>query len=95
MSRKNGFYFWIECKDVFVVTDRKNKTTHLAQQICEKMGYPASQNNISELLYRLSKATYQIKTLTNGRSYYDISGDNFSCGNFVDENNTIIIDLNK
>lgn len=36
MSRKNGFYFWIGCKDVFVVTDRKNKTTHLAQQICEK-----------------------------------------------------------
>lgn len=95
MSRKNGFYFWIGCKDVFVVTDRKNKTTRLAQQICEKMGYPASQNNISELLYRLSKATYQIKTLTNGRSYYDISGDSFSCGNFVDENNTIIIDLNK
>lgn len=95
MNKMNGFYFWIGCKDVFVVTDRKNKTTHLAQQICEKMGYPASQNNISELLYRLSKATYQIKTLTNGRSYYDISGDSFSCGNFVDENNTIIIDLNK
>ncbi len=95
MSRKNGFYFWIGCKDVFVVTDRKNKTTRLAQQICEKMGYPASQNNISELLYRLSKATCQIKTLTNGRSYYDILGDNFSCGKFVDENNTIIIDLNK
>ena len=95
MNKMNGFYFWIGCKDVFVVTDRKNKTTRLAQQICEKMGYPASQNNISEFLYRLSKATCQIKTLTNGRSYYDISGDSFSRGKFVDENNTIIIDLNK
>lgn len=95
MNTMNGFYFLMGCKDVFVKTEKKNKTVGLAKAICEKMGFPASQNNVTELIRRLQKATYQLTILSNGRKCHDIKGNGFSYGSFVDENNTIIIDLNK
>lgn len=95
MNKMNGFYFMLGCKDCFIVTERKNKTVGLAKEICEKMGFPASQNNVKELLYRLQKATYQLITYSNGRKCHDITGSGFSYGNFVDENKTTIIILDN
>ena len=95
MNKMNGFYFLMGCKDIFVKTEKKNKTVGLAKEICEKMGFPPSQNNVNELIRRLQKATYQLTILSNGRKCHDITGDGFSYGSFVDENKTTIITLEK
>ncbi|MCG4624986.1 hypothetical protein [Anaerostipes hadrus] len=74
---------------------RKIKQWGLAKEICEKMGFPPSQNNVNELTRRLQRATYQLTILSNGRKYHDITGDGFSYGSFVDENKTTIVTLDK
>lgn len=76
MNKMNGFYFLMGCKDVFVKTEKKNKTVGLAKEICEKMGYPASQNNVTELIRRLQKATYLIyyEDKNGYRDSYEVYG---------------------
>lgn len=87
-----GFTFPLGNKDVFVVTEAKRKTRTLARQILRKMMLP--DGRADELLYWLQKAECDIKTLSNGKQYYEIHGDGFGGnGSFVDDGNTIIITL--
>lgn len=87
-----GYTFPLGNKDVFVVTEAKRKTRTLARQILRKMMLP--DGRADELLYWLQKAECDIKTLSNGKQYYEIHGDGFGGkGSFVDDGNTIIITL--
>ena len=89
-----GFTFPYGRRDVFVETTCKNKTKKLAQKILAKMDLPDNPSTISDLLYYLTRATCEIRTLGNGRQYYEITGDGFGGkGSFVDEGMTIIIKL--
>lgn len=94
MNVMNGFTFPFKGKDVFVKTDLKNKTGSLARKILLKMKLSDNPDNRKKILYYLEKATCEIKTLSNGREYYEISGDNFGGkGSFVDDGKTIIIEI--
>ena len=89
-----GFTFPYKRKDVFVETKLKNKTQNLASEILKKLGEPDNPDTRSELLWYLRKAECEIKTLSNGRQYYEIHGNGFGGkGSFVDDGNTIIIKL--
>ena len=89
-----GFTFPYKRKDVFVETKLKNKTQNLASEILKKLGEPNNPDTRSELLWYLQRAECEIKTLSNGRQYYEIHGENFGGkGSFVDDGNTIIIKL--
>lgn len=95
-----GFTFMWGRKDVFVQTERKNKTGKLAGEILTKLareydlGIGDHPDVRKELLYYMQKAECEIKTLSNGKQMYDIHGENFGGrGTFVDDGNTIIIKL--
>ena len=96
-----GFTFPLGRRDVFVETSRKNKTEALASLILRKLvnkGYdiPDSYDVRKEVLYYLRKATCEIRTLPDGRSYYEIAGENFGGrGSWLDDGNTIIIRLDN
>ncbi len=90
-----GFTFCYKGKDVFVKTGRKRKTESLASKILHKMMLPENPDTRKELLYYLQKASCEIRTLKNGKQYYEISGDEFGGrGSFVDDGNTIILEVN-
>lgn len=92
----DGFTFWVAQKDVFIITDRTNKTTKLCKAILEKLELDTSPENIDEVYYRLHRGTIQLKKLPNGKEHYDIYGDNFGGnGYFVDEHRTIVISLDE
>lgn len=89
-----GFTFPYRGKDVFVNTERKNKSQRLASLILRKMLLPDNPDTRAELLYCLQKAECDINTLTDGRRYYEIHGENFGGkGSFVGDGNTIIINI--
>lgn len=89
-----GFTFQLGNKDVFIETTLKNKTEGLAKKILLKMGLPENPVTRKELLYWLQKATCEIKTLSDGRKFYDIAGENFGGrGSFADDGKTVIIRL--
>lgn len=89
-----GFVFPYKNKDVFVKTDRKNKTDKLAEKILLKMCIPCNPDTKKQLLWYLKKANCEIKTLSNGRKMFDIYGENFGgYGSFIDDGNTIIIEI--
>lgn len=96
-----GFTFPYKRKDVFVKTDKKNKTEKLASEIIRAMvnvgaDIPDNQDTRKELLWYLQKAECEVHALSNGRQYYEIHGDGFGGkGSFVDDGNTIIIRLTK
>lgn len=90
----HGFTFYVGNKDYFVVTDKKNKTRKLAQEILKKLGINhEDEATIKEVLYRTQKATCEIRTCGNGRQYYNIVGNGFMGGSFLDEDKTVIINL--
>ena len=89
-----GFTFQLGRKDVFVKTDLKNKTERLAEKILRELLLPDNPSTRRELLYWMKKATCEIRTLPLGKKFYEISGKNFGgCGSFVDDGNTIIVEL--
>lgn len=96
-----GFTFYLGRKDVFVETAKKNRTENLASQIFRKLinfGYdiPDNPETRKELIHMLMAAECELKTLPNGKQYYEIHGENFGGkGSFVDDGNTIIINLDK
>lgn len=93
MKRK-GFYFRFSDKDVFVETRKVRKTERLAKEILRAMELPDNPDTRRELLYWMRRATCEIRTLKNGRAYWEIAGDNFGgCGSFIDDGMTIILDL--
>lgn len=89
-----GFTFPLGRKDVFIETEYKNKTEVLASKILRKLEKPDNPSIRKEVLHCLQKAECEIKTLSNGRQYYEIHGENFGGkGSFVDDGNTIIIHI--
>ena len=87
-------------KDVFIETNRSRKTKDLAKLIIRKLNgtdlfhIPDAPMVIHDVLYYLQKAECEIKTLSDGRQYYDIHGKNFGGkGSFVDDGNTVIIHI--
>ena len=89
-----GFTVFVRSKDYFIVTSQQKKTRQLAKKILPILGFAVQDGNAEALCYLMKKATCEIKTLNNGRQYYEISGENFGgCGGFADEDNTIIIYL--
>ena len=90
----NGFYFTMRGKDVFVITDVTRKTEKLFKQICKKFLLPDNASTIDALKYCMRRATLQIKELSNGRLYNEISGENFSgYGHFIDEDKDVVVIL--
>ena len=93
---KRGFTFPLGRKDVFVETTYKNKTASLAKKILKALNLPDNPGTVKEVLYYLVPATCELKTLKNGRQYYEIAGENFcGKGHFVDEDLDIIIKLDR
>ena len=89
-----GFTFVLGNKDVFVETEKKNKTEKLASEILRKLLLPDNPDTRKELLYWLQKAECEVRTLSNGKQYYEIHGDHFGGrGSFVDDGETVIIKL--
>lgn len=89
-----GFTFVLGNKDIFVETEKKNKTEKLASEILRKLLLPDNPDTRKELLYWLQKAECEVKTLSNGRQYYEIHGDGWGGkGSFIDDQMTVIIKL--
>lgn len=94
-----GFTFFLNNKDYFVETDRTNKTQNLAAEILQLLGYSVTEGNTKALLYRLKKATCEIKIAENAdrkdKRYYEISGEGFGgCGSWIDDGSTVILKIN-
>lgn len=97
---KYGFTFYLRSKDIFVITNRKNKTDKLASDILKRLVnfnicVPDNPATRSELKYYLQPATLEIKSCSRG-DYYEISGENFcGCGSFVNDGQTIVLTLDE
>ena len=94
-----GFTFYLNKKDYFIETDRTNKTQKLAADILDLLGYSTTEGNIKALLFRLKKATCEIKIAENAdrkeKRYYEISGEGFGgCGGWIDDGSTVILKIN-
>ncbi len=92
-----GFTLTAKGKDYFFVTDLKNKTKSLAKKIIRSLNgtgdfdIPDNASGIDEILWNLQKAECEIRTLPNGKQYYEIHGDGFGGhGSFVDDGKTVI-----
>lgn len=91
---KTGFTFQLGNKDVFIITKRQRKTETLASAILRKLEKPDNPSIRKQLLDCLRKATLEMKTLSNGNQYYEISGDGFGGrGSFINDGKTVIINL--
>ena len=94
-----GFTFFLNGKDYFVETSRTNKTQNLAAEILHLLGYSVTEGNIKALLFRLKKATCEIKIAENAdrkeKRYFEISGEGFGgCGGWIDDGSTVILKIN-
>ena len=91
---KKGFTFFYNSIDYFIETEQKNKTEKFIKSVCKALNKEPTENNIKFLMFRLQKANCEIKTLSNGRQYYDIYGDNFGGrGSFINDGFTKIIKI--
>ena len=93
-----GFTFFLNGKDYFVETSRTNKTQNLAADVLNLLGYSVTEGNKKELLYRLMKATCEVKIAENAdrkeKRYYEISGEGFGgCGGWIDDGSTVILKI--
>ena len=93
-----GFTFFLNNKDYFVETKRTNKTQKLAADILDLLGYSVTEGNIKALLFRLKKATCEIKIAENAgrkeKRYFEISGEGFGgCGGWIDDGSTVILKI--
>lgn len=90
----NGFYFQLGRKDAFAITEAKAKTRSLFQKICRRFELPANASTYDALRYNLRKGTVELKQLSNGRQYHEISGIGFGgYGHFLDEDLDIVVRL--
>lgn len=89
-----GFYFQLGKKDCFAITEAKAKTRQLFAQICRRFELPANASTYDALRHHLRKGTVELKQLSNGRQYYEISGIGFGgYGHFLDEEMDIVVKL--
>lgn len=94
---KNGFYLFFRGVDYFLVTDKKNRTDALTIEFLNKIQnhlnafYNIDCKTVERYKKAIKPANCEIRTLSNGRQYYEISGENFGgCGSFVDDGKTVI-----
>ena len=92
-----GFTLYAKNKDYFFATDLKNKTRSLAKKVIRSLNgtgefdIPDNAAGIDAVMYSLQKAECEIRTLSNGKQYYDIHGEGFGGrGSFVGDGKTII-----
>lgn len=98
---KQGWYFFINDNDYFVISERDKKTKTFAKRILDTMfkeqivNAQPLQGDIDLIFSRLRKATLEVKhcNFKNGKSfdYYDIYGKDFTCGKRLDENKTFVL----
>jgi hypothetical protein len=91
MSGK-GFTFKYGNKEVFVITEKKNKTKRLAKEILCKMQLPDTASAIDAVLYWMQKAEFYTKELKNGEFFF-IHGENSTVCGSVEHDGIIIIEL--
>jgi hypothetical protein len=81
--KKYGFYCRMYGKDCFMETEQKNRTERLALDFINKVQNKLNSfSNVDENAIKFVKANMrmawmEVKTLNNGLSYIDISGENF------------------
>ena len=68
-TAKNGFSIWYGGNDVFVVTEKRNKTQKLASEILRKLACPDNPTTRHEVLYYLQPATMETRHLSSGKAY--------------------------
>ena len=93
-----GFHFYLRGKDYFVETSQVKKTAKLAEKILPMISCGVTEGNIQALLYKMNKATCEIRTYPNvdrkEKRCYEIAGENFGgCGSWLDDGETIILKL--
>ena len=89
---EHGFTLYMKGKDYFFITDKVRKTKSLARQICRAALIPDAPSVLDAVLRNLQNATLEIKG--DKRKYYEISGEGFGGkGSFVDDGNTVVIEL--
>ena len=92
-----GFYLYTRNREYFFLSDRTRKSKKLASVVCDRIaspGYTVTPEDIETVMCNLRPAKCEIKTLVNGRQYYNISGHGFGgYGTFVDDGQTVVIDL--
>ena len=90
-----GFTFQLGKKDVFVITDYKNKTESLARKILRKLLLPENPDTIRELLYYMIPGEIDIQVI-KGYPMWNIHGKGFGGrGDFVHDGNTIVFPIWK
>lgn len=83
---KKGFYIHAYGKDCFLESNAKNRTNAIALDFINKIQNKINrfsnidENTIDYVKKAMRPAIMQIKTLSNGLQYIDISGENFSFG---------------
>ena len=93
-TKYSGFYFQLGKKDAFAITEAKAKTRQLFKQICRRFELPENASTYDALRYNLKKGTVELKELSNGRQYHEISGQGYAgYGHFLDEDMDIVVRL--
>ena len=98
---KQGYYFQLGRKEVFVETSYKRITDAFLEKVLLKLLLPVNPDTKKELRYYIIPATCEIKHCTlcpdlgvEPFDYYNICGKNFSgYGSRVDDGRTIIVKI--
>jgi len=96
-----GFTFPVGKRDVFIITERKNKTENLARKILRRLMMPENPDTIRELLYYMQPAELEIKQVKSSmlgeefmRPMWEIHGKGFGGrGGWVDDDSTWVFVL--
>lgn len=89
----SGFDVAIGDRELFFITDRKNKTDALFNEMLNALGYAPCESLRRRLRYYASRATIQARPLNNGKTMLSISGDCFSSMALADDESMIVIKL--
>ena len=90
----NGYTFYFNHKDYFVITNRAKKTIKLFLDVLKQIGLPCTTNNARYLMEKSQKAICTLIMLPDGVLYYDIRGNDFGgLGSFYDDGNTVILSV--
>ena len=96
---KNGYLLTLGSVDFFICTNAEYKTKRLIIDFLNTIQnhlniyQEITQNHIEYYKNKIHKATIEIKSISNGRKYYDISGSDFGgVGDFIDLNKTVLFE---
>lgn len=80
-------------REIFFITERKNKTDALFNEMSNALGYAPCESLRRELRYYANRATIQARPLNNGKTMLSIRGDCFSSMALAEDENMIVIKL--